>query len=165
MKIPNPWPAQQHIRFNVNNGECTGSCGGGPEIEVPDTAVEVLIEPCARGRYDSQTLAPGRVWSKEFGMLDVEDHLKKVEIKEEGEALKVRAGAADRLRKQKEAEWKAAEEKKAKDAEAKRLRKQDGTDQRPLKEKQDEPKPEEKIDVVRAPSGLAKVTKAPEPKK
>ena len=131
MKIPNPWPNQPHVRFNVNNGECTGSCGEGPEIEVPDMAVEVLIEPVARGRYDSETLAPGRVWSKEFGMLDVEDHLKKVEIKEEEEALKVRQEDVWR-RSQDEA--KAPEAKKAKDAEP-------------------------RVDVARAASGLAKVMK------
>jgi hypothetical protein len=110
-------------------------CGAGREIEVPDTAVEVLIEPVARGRYDSETLAPGRIWSKEFGLLDVEDHLKKVEIKKEEGALKTRQ-EADRLRRQEEAERKAAEAKKAKDAE-----------------------PKEKIDVARAASGLVKVMK------
>ena len=135
MKIPNPWPHQPHVRFNVNNGECKGSCGAGPEIEVPDTAVEVLIEPCAKGRYDSKTLAPGHVWSKEFGMLDVEDHLKKMEIKEEAEALKVRQDAD-------------------------RLRKQDEATQKFIKEKLDETKePEEKIGVARTSSGMAKVTK------
>ena len=138
MKIPNPWPNQPHIRFNVNNGECLGSCGPGPEIEVPDTAVEVLIEPVARGRYDSKTLAPGRVWSKEYGMLDVEDHLKKMEIKEEEEALKVRR-------------------------EADRLRMQDEAKQRLVKERMDEP--HQKIAVARAACGLAKVTKALKPKK
>jgi hypothetical protein len=112
VKIPNPWPHQAHVRFNANNGECTGSCGAGPEIEVPDTAVEVLIEPVDRGRYDSKPLAPARVWSKEFGMLDVEDHLKKMEIKKEEEALKARQ-EADRLRRQDEA--KAAKAKSVKE--------------------------------------------------
>jgi hypothetical protein len=145
VKIPNPWPHQAHIRFNVNNGECTGSCGGGPEIEVPDTAVEVLIEPCARGRYDSETLAPGRMWSKEFGMLDVADHMKKLEIEKEAEALKVRQ-EADRLRRQDE----------VKDPVGIEI-------QMPLAIEKEEPK--KKIDVVRAASGLAKVTKALKPKK
>jgi hypothetical protein len=62
-------------------------------------AVEVLIEPVDRGRYDSKTLAPGRIWSKEYGMLDVEDHMKKLKIEKEAEALKVRQ-EADRLRMQ-----------------------------------------------------------------
>jgi len=145
VKIPNPWPHQAHIRFNVNNGECTGSCGRGPEIEVPDTAVEVLIEPCARGRYNSETLAPGRVWSKEFGMLDVADHLKKVEIKKEEEALKVRQ-EADRLRMQ--------DEVKVVEAPSKAARYFDVTEAK-----------KEEIDVTRAASGLAKVTKAPKLKK
>ena len=138
MKIPNPWPNQPHIRFNVNNGECTGSCSAGPEIEVPDTAVEVLIEPCARGRYNSETLAPGHVWSKEFGMLDAEDHWKKVKILKEEDDLKMRQGAELR-RRQDEAR---AAEAKAKDAE-----------------------PEERIDVARAACGLVKVTKALKSKK
>lgn len=110
MKIPNPWPRHQHIRFNVNNGECLGSCGEGPEIEVPDTAVEVLIEPVDRGRYDSNPLAPGRIWSKKHGMLDVEDHLKKAEIKKEEAALSVRQ-ETERRRKQEEAKAKKVKER------------------------------------------------------
>ena len=110
MKIPNPWPSHPYIRFNVNDGDCLGSCGPGPEIEVPDTAVVVLIEPVNRGRYNSNPLAPGRIWSKEFGTLDVEDHLKKVQIKEEETSLKVRQ-EADRLRKQDEAKVKAVKER------------------------------------------------------
>ena len=133
MKIPNPWPYQPHIRFNVNDGECLGSCGPGPEIEVPDTAAVVLIEPVDKGRYNSKTLAPGHVWSKEFGMLDAEDHWKKVKILKEEQTLK----------------WQQ---------EADRLRMQDEANQRLVKENMDEPK--EKIDVARAACGLAKVTKA-----
>jgi len=152
VKIPNPWPYQPHIRFNVNNGECTGSCGGDPEIEVPDTAVEVLIEPCARGRYNSETLAPGRVWSKEFGMLDVEDHLKKVEIKKE--FAKARS-EAERLRVRN-----GEEALKAKSEESKvSLKDVVKIDQESFKV---EPA---KIDVARAACGLAKVTKAPKLKK
>ncbi len=146
MKIPNPWPNHPHIRFNVNNGDCLGSCGGGPEIEVPDSAVEVLIEPVNRGRYNAKTLGSGRIWSKEFGLLDVEDHLKKVEIKKEDEAFKVRQDA-DRLRKQEEA--KLIVSQKGKEAKPKEEAKEES-----------EPKPKEKIDVTRAASGLAKVTKA-----
>ena len=135
MKIPNPWPSHPYIRFNVNNGECLGSCGGGPEIEVPDMAVEVLIQPVDRGRYNSKTLAAGCVWSKEFGMLDAEDHLKKVEIKKEEAALKTRQEAA-RLRMQEEAK----------------------------QEPQNKEEPKEKI-RVNHPIGLAKVTKELKPKK
>jgi len=151
VKIPNPWPNQPHVRFNVNNGECTGSCGAGREIEVPDMAVEVLIEPVNRGRYDSKTLAPGRIWSKEFGMLDVEDHLKKTEIKKEGSALKERQ-EAERRRKQDEPKSKAEAETKVslKDV---------------VKIDRESFKTEPKIDVARAASGLAKVTKALQPKK
>ena len=98
-------------------------------------AVEVLIEPVARGRYDSKTLAPGRIWSKEFGMLDVEDHLKKVEIKKAEVALKIQQAAA-------------------------RLRMADGAEAKLVNARQDEgEKPKEKIDVARAASGMAKVVK------
>jgi len=102
VKIPSPFPHQQHIRFNVNNGECLGACGEGPEIEVPDMAVEDLIEPVNRGRYDADVTGPGYVWSKEFGMLSVEDHVKKMQIKEEEAALKARQ-KAERDRKREEA--------------------------------------------------------------
>jgi hypothetical protein len=108
-------------------------------------AVEVLIEPVDRGRYDSKTLAPGRIWSKEYGMLDVEDHMKKLKIEKEAEALKVRQ-EADRLRRQDE----------VKDPVGIEI-------QMPLAIEKEEPK--KKIDVVRAASGLAKVTKALKPKK
>lgn len=134
MKIPNPWPRHPHVRFNVNNGECTGTCGEGPEIEIPDMAVEVLIEPVDKGRYDSKTLAPGRMWSKEFGMLDVADHLKKLEIKEEAEASKARR-EADLLRMQSNV--------KAERAEAAKMKKE----------------PKEQIDITRSPSGMVKATK------
>ena len=157
MKIPNPCPHQPHIRFNVNNGECTGSCGAGSEIEVPDMAVEVLIEPVARGRYDSETLAPGYVWSKEFGMLDVEDHLRKTEIKEESETLKMQQEAA-RLRKQEEAKQTAVKESMKVCQQGVEVKDPVG-----IEIQTDELK--EKIDVARAASGLAKVTKALEPKK
>jgi len=114
-------------------------------------AVEVLIEPVNRGRYDSKTLAPGRIWSKEFGMLDVEDHLKKTEIKKEGSALKERQ-EAERRRKQDEPKSKAEAETKVslKDV---------------VKIDRESFKTEPKIDVARAASGLAKVTKALQPKK
>ena len=157
MKIPNPWPSQPHIRFNVNNGECLGSCGPGPEIEVPDMAVEVLIEPVAKGRYNSKTLAPGHIWSKEFGMLDVADHLKKVEIKKEEEAISVRQ-EAERRRKQNEAKPKIFQEGNGEKERQQGVEVKDPVGIEIQTYEKEESKP--KINVERAASGLAKVTKA-----
>ena len=157
MKIPNPWPNQPHIRFNVNDGDCLGSCGPGPEIEVPDMAVVVLIEPVDRGRYDSNTLAPGHVWSKEFGMLNAEDHWNKVKILKEEQALKWQQ-EAERTRRQEEAKAKSVKERTNKmygDVPEGMLVDPVTGANVPRKEE-----PEEKIDVARAACGLAKVTKA-----
>ena len=163
MKIPNPWPNHPHIRFNVNNGECLASCGPGPEIEVPDMAVEVLIEPVDRGRYDSNPVAAGRVWSKEFGMLDVEDHLKKVGIKKEEQELKWRQ-EAERRRKQDEAKPKIFQEgngeKDAPKEESKVLLKAVVKIDRESFKVAPKEEPKEKIEVARASSGMAKVTKS-----
>lgn len=101
MKIPSPWPNHPHVRFNVNNGDYQGTFGVGPEMDLPDDTVEVLLEAVEADSDNAKLIAEPHIWSKEFGMLSVEDHLKKVEIKKESEALK-RRQQADRLRMQDE---------------------------------------------------------------
>jgi hypothetical protein len=54
------------------------------DIELPDGTTEVLLTPVkmrARGKYDE--VGPPRIWSEEYGLLDVEDHVKKLELKED----------------------------------------------------------------------------------
>lgn len=102
MKIANPWPFHPHVRFNINNGEAIGVCGPGQSIEVPGDPEEILIEPIAGGRSDARAITKGRIWSKCWGLLDIEDHLKKQEIAAEEIAMQGRAGK-ERTRKAKEA--------------------------------------------------------------
>lgn len=107
MKIPNPWPWHPHTRCNVNNGECICVLPGGHELEVPDTAVEVLIEPVEKGRSDARVVAQSKIWSKSWGMLDLEDHLKKMEMQKEEADLRKRQ-EKERKRREKEAKERAA---------------------------------------------------------
>jgi hypothetical protein len=102
MKIPNPWPWHQHTRCNVNNGECICVLPSGQELEVPDNAVEVVIEPVEKGRSDAKVIAQGRIWSKTWGLLDLEDHLKKMEMQKEEADLRKRQ-EKERKRREKEA--------------------------------------------------------------
>jgi hypothetical protein len=75
-------------------------------LDVPDDTVEALLEPVANGRPGAAVIGPGQIWSNRFGLLNLEDHAKKVEV-EKGEV-------AMRERKQKEKEEKA---RKARDTE------------------------------------------------
>jgi hypothetical protein len=68
-------------------------------LEVPDGTTEALIEPVANGRPDAAVVGPPRIWSDRWGLLEVEDHVKKMEIEKEAAAVKER--------KQKEKEEKA----------------------------------------------------------
>jgi hypothetical protein len=74
----------------------------GQELEVPDNANEVLIEPLSKGRSDAVAVAQGRIWSKAWGLMELEDHLKKMQLQEEEANLRKRQ-EKDRKRKEKEA--------------------------------------------------------------
>jgi hypothetical protein len=70
-------------------------------LEVPDGASEALIEPVKNGRPGAAATAQGRIWSPEWGVMEIEDHLKKLKIVEEEKALKVRLEKVDRERRPK----------------------------------------------------------------
>jgi hypothetical protein len=84
-------------------------------MDLPDDAVEVLLEAVEADKEDARLVAQPIIWSKEFGMLDAGDHLKKMEIKKEEEALKERQ---ETERRRKEDEEKALKEKALKEKEA-----------------------------------------------
>lgn len=93
MKIPNPWPwhplSRCICRTEKGDVACVGSTRE-PELEVPDAA-EVLIEPVKYvGRGVVEPIAQGRIWSKRWGLLDIEDHMKKQQIEEEEAELKLK---------------------------------------------------------------------------
>ena len=94
MKIPNPWPwhplSRCICRTEKGDVVCVGSTRE-PELEVPD-AEEVLIEPVkyAPGHVDTIPIGQGRIWSKRWGLLDIEDHLKKQQIEAEEAELKLK---------------------------------------------------------------------------
>lgn len=104
MKIPNPWPhhALSRCTCETPNGVVisTGSSRG--PIEVPDDSVQVLIEPVkATGRGGRvEVLGQGRVWSKEWGLLDIEDHLRKIRLANEEAEMKVERAKAKARRPQ-----------------------------------------------------------------
>ena len=106
MKIANPWPQHPYIRFTCKlpNSEVIGTCGAGMEIDIPDDCLEAMIEPIDKGHSKGTPVAAGRIWSKEWGSLDVADHLKKM-----GLAKEVEEANAKRQRKQ--AEGKGAAER------------------------------------------------------
>jgi hypothetical protein len=69
-------------------------------LDVPDDTTEALLEPVANGRPGAVAIAPSQIWSNRFGLLNLEDHVKKVEIEKEEATMKAR--------KQKEKEEKEA---------------------------------------------------------
>lgn len=92
MKIPNPWPWHPLSRCTCRTEQgdvvCIGSSRD-PQLEVPE-ADEVIIEPVKYGakRGEVEPIGQGRIWSKEWGLLDIEDHLKKQQIKADEAELK-----------------------------------------------------------------------------
>ena len=83
---------------------------------MPDDASEALIEPVKNGRPGALAVAQGRIWSPEWGVQEIEDHLKKQKIVEEGETLKAQQ-KADREQRVREANERAKPVKKAEKAE------------------------------------------------
>ena len=102
MKIPNPWP-RIPVRCTSKPGDLVSvQCVRG-DLEVDEGAQEVLIEAIkdlGRGKYE--VLAEGKIWSKVWGLQVLNDHLKKMKIEEDREALE-RERAKDAKRKAKEA--------------------------------------------------------------
>lgn len=94
MKIPNPWPYHPLTRYT-----CRGPQGETVvvtstrerEIEVPECD-EVVMEPVkATGRGGKvSVIGQARIWSRDFGLLDIEDHVKKRQIEIEEAELKAK---------------------------------------------------------------------------
>jgi hypothetical protein len=101
MKIPNPWP-RLLIRCLCKPGDAVVvQCALG-ELEVPECE-EVAIEPIKdRGRGKFESLAPIKLWSKKWGLLEASDHCKKMEIEKQEADLK-KDQEKDAKRKMKEA--------------------------------------------------------------
>ena len=116
MLIPSPWRNLTTTRCvcKTPKGDVVvlGSSRG--EIEVPEGTAEAVITPVkitGRGGVN-EPIGPSKIWSEAWGLLDVEDHAKKVSIVEEGRKLAEKQ-EADRKRRQK----KAKEEAKVKPVE------------------------------------------------
>jgi len=59
--------------------------------------MEALIEPVANGRPGAPAVAQGRIWSREWGCLEIKDHAKKQEIVEGEKALKAKQERAKKV--------------------------------------------------------------------
>jgi hypothetical protein len=96
MKITNPWPNRPMTRITCKtpNGEvmCTSSTRG--PLEVPDATTEALLEPVANGRPNAAVVGPPRIWSNQWGVMEVEDHVKKMKMEKDEAAMKERKRAA-----------------------------------------------------------------------
>jgi hypothetical protein len=94
MQIPNPWPHHTLSRCTCKTpkGEVVMTSSTRGPLEVPDDTEEVVIEPVKfagrGGKVD--VLGQGRIWSKNWGLLDIEDHLKKVNLANEEAEMKAR---------------------------------------------------------------------------
>lgn len=116
MLIPNPYPHHPHTRCRIKDGkeEIIMVVSAGREIDIDSDPVEVVIEPIAGGRSDAAVVGPVKIWSAEFGLLDLEDHMSKVTLKEEKEKMLAEQQAAV-VRKAAEARARAAKPKEAKE--------------------------------------------------
>jgi hypothetical protein len=112
MLIPNPWPYHPHVRCTRASDGAVSICPAGPELDVPD-ADEILVEAIQFGRSDAPAVAPGKVWSKTWGHLDVEDHMKKVALAQQEAQLKADLEAKAAADKKAAAAKKAAAKKAA----------------------------------------------------
>jgi hypothetical protein len=102
MKIDNPFPRAANVRYECRPSNVIGVVGFCDFLEVPEGTCEVLIQVVNEGRSNAKEVYASRIWSKEWGTLGVDDHLKKMKIEEEIEALKVEK-EKDAKRKAKEA--------------------------------------------------------------
>jgi len=119
MKIPNPWPNYPMARCRCMPSESVVTQSTRGELEVPDGSTEVMIEPVKHGRPNAEAVAQGRMWTEKWGLLEVGDYMKKVELEADEKAMAERK-IADRLRKQQEDQQRAkAKEMEAKEAKEK----------------------------------------------
>ena len=117
MFIPNPWPHFPSTRCVCKPGDIAVMIATRGDIEVPDGTTEALLTPVkmkGRGKYEE--VGPSRIWSEEFGLLDVEDHVKKLEIK--GETAKLQDAQKQASKRKLEEYNQAEDEERAREAEA-----------------------------------------------
>ena len=94
MQIPNPWPhhARSRCTCKTPKGDVVVMVATRGPIEVADDCEEVVIEPVRMtGRGGKhEVIGPARIWSKNWGLLDIEDHLKKTNLANEEAEMKAR---------------------------------------------------------------------------
>ena len=99
MLIPNPWPNDPMTRIvsKTPQGACVSTVSTRGDLEVPDDTVEALIEPVENGRPGAPAVAQGRIWSREWGILEIPDHIKKQKIVADEKALKAKQEKAAKV--------------------------------------------------------------------
>lgn len=122
MKINSPWPHHSLTRCTCKTprGEVVSVQAERHDLEIEDDAVEALVEPVkivGRGG-NMKVLSQGRVWSREWGLLDIEDHVKKMNIKEEEAELQERLAKEKKRRKEEKEAQRAKVAKKVIDTSA-----------------------------------------------
>lgn len=84
MRVDNPFYVYEHVRYSCKPSGVVGVVGFHcRELDVPEDTEEVLIEVVNKGRSDAEQVYAARIWSKNFGELDVESHEKKVQVEKE----------------------------------------------------------------------------------
>lgn len=114
MKINSPWPWHSYTRTTCrleDGAEVVGVQAARRELEVDDRSCEVLLQPVRNGRPNAEVVGSPMIWSREWGTLTVEDHKKKMDLREEEQKLNERL-EKERERKAKEAKERADAEKR-----------------------------------------------------
>jgi len=92
MFIPNPWSHFPSTRCVCKPSDAELLIATRGDLEIPDGTTEAILTPVRitgrGGKFEA--VGASRIWSDEFGLLDIEDHAKKVEIKEEDRKLQQR---------------------------------------------------------------------------
>jgi len=114
MQIRNPWPNYPMTRITCKTpeGEMIAVASTRGPLEVPDNATEALLEPVRSGRPGAVAVAVGRIWSSEWGVQEIEDHIKKQKIVAGEKALKDKQEKAEKAERAKKVD-KAREPQKA----------------------------------------------------
>ena len=105
MLIPNPWPNYPMTRIvsKTPQGDFISTSSTRGDLEVPDGTVEALIVPVENGRPGASAVAEGRIWSREWGCLEIKDHVQKQDLAKEVTKL-TKATAEIKTRQKAEAE-------------------------------------------------------------
>jgi len=90
------------------------------DFDVPDEALSCLIEPIKFGRSDAPVLCPGRMWSPDTGMVDLQTWKDRVEM--------------EKQKKQMQADMEKAAARKAKEARERAAKAPEVISEKPAKE-------------------------------